>query len=222
MTTNRNYKKATSKSVYLEVQYQNKRKSADYDRCKSDLEDDFITLLEAFSKAIEKANITLSNFSMIDWSRNLEASVIQSALSSILSKFYNDKVCYAKHKRLVLRLKGYLILFKKLGEDGFPMNIETDSSLAILNQSQQIELFPESNYNNLPILFFGYTKNKVGQFTNPKLLYIDNEQIQFSISEKDYKSGLKLSVNQNLFTDEVDKPLEAMPTLKKGRKKKAN
>jgi hypothetical protein len=76
------------------------------------------------------------------------------------------------------------------------MNIKTINVQSILNQNQVLDLFSESDYNDEPILYFGYQKNRFGQFVNPQLIYIDEGDVNFSISENDLEITIPISANK--------------------------
>jgi hypothetical protein len=95
------------------------------------------------------------------------------------------------------------------------MNIKTVNVQSMLNQNQQLDLFAETNYSYDPILYFGYQKNKFGNFINPQLIYIDEGIIQFSINELDFQIQLptvNLEVNEIV---EVKLKLKNNQVLKK-------
>ncbi|AFM04010.1 hypothetical protein Fleli_1592 [Bernardetia litoralis DSM 6794] len=203
-------RKVNNEQIFLSRQM--KRKTADHQKCKNDLKNDFISLMEAFAETLVKTNKVLTNFSLLRRPRSLEATVIQGFFADIVYEKFGEKASLGKYKRFVLRLEGYLVLFKKLDNQGYPMNVKTRANQHILNQSQLLELFPESNYNNLPILFFGYKKNKFGLCVKPQLIYIDNEQVQFVIDESDF--DIELPMINNITMPEVDEPKETKPKLK--------
>ena len=95
------------------------------------------------------------------------------------------------------------------------MNIKTINVQSILNQNQVLDLFADSDYNDEPILYFGYQKNRFGDYANPQLIYIDEGQIKFSIYQDDIDTGIYMS-NEN------DKSVGVSPILKNSKIRKAN
>jgi hypothetical protein len=89
------------------------------------------------------------------------------------------------------------------------MNIKTVNVQSILNQNQVLDLFSESDYNDEPILYFGYQKNKFGEYVKPQLIYIDEGDIKFSIVETDVQAVLNITNRSN---DDVS--IEVKPKLK--------
>jgi len=197
---------------------QGKRLLADYETCKIELKNVNPLLFKTYMDAIEKTNEALFLFPPHSRSRNLEASIIQSCFAESLITNFSGDAFFGKYRRLILRVNGYLILFKKLNSKGYPMNIKTINVQSILNQSQVLDLFADTDYNDEPILYFGYQKNRFGEFVNPQLIYIDEGDIKFSIAEADMQvqSSIQNIVPMNGIT-------EVKPKLKDNQElKKAN
>lgn len=199
----------SDKDNNLSRRMQGKRRLASESECKVELKKELQLLFNIFYTALDKTNIVLSAFQPSHRSRTFEASVMQSSFAEALSDSFGEKAFYGKYKRLILRTNGYLILFKKLNEKGRPMNIKTINVQSILSQNQVLDLFANSDYNDEPILYFGYQKNRFGQFVNPQLVYIDDCEINFSIIEKDIEIALASSTKRK-----VDDIKEVVPTLK--------
>jgi hypothetical protein len=194
---------------------QGKRMLANVETCKIELKKEIQLLFQTFAETLNKTNNALSMFPPLSRSRTLEASIIQSFFAENLFKNFENKAFLGKYKRIILRANGYLILFKKLNNKGYPMNIKTVNVQSMLNQNQQLDLFAETNYSYDPILYFGYQKNKFGNFINPQLIYIDEGIIQFSINELDFQIQLptvNLEVNEIV---EVKLKLKNNQVLKK-------
>lgn len=186
---------------------QGKRLLANPDACKIELKNELRLLFKTFSEAIEKANLVLCEFQPNIRARALDATVFQSSFAEKLFNNFGESVYWGKYKRLILRVNGYLILFKKLDKKGYPMNIKTLNIQSILNQNQSLDLFAESDYNEDPILYFGYKKDKIGNYVQPQLIYIDEEKIQFSLNEHDIEIQIEIEENK------VEK-IGVMPKLK--------
>jgi len=161
-----------------------KRRLADPESCKRELKNELNQLFLTFEQVIEKANKSLAMHEPESRSRNLEAETLQSCFASCIFKNFENRARWGRYKRLILSLKGYQILFKKLDKFGYPMNFKTVSVTSILNQDQ-LNLFGETGYTEDPILFFGYVKNKLGAFVEPQIIYIDEGVIQFRLTSDD-------------------------------------
>lgn len=188
---------------------QGKRVLAVNETCKVELKKDIQLLYKAYEEALIKTSKVLSIIPIHSRSRILEASVIQSCFAESLMNNFPNKALYGRYRRLILRLKGYLILFKKLDKNGYPMNIKTNNIQSILNQNLTLDLFTESDYNDEPILYFGYQKNRIGEFVNPQLIYIDEGNIEFAINQSDIQMTFDMTIT-NVNTDIV----EVKPKLK--------
>jgi len=199
----------SDKDNVLSRRMQGKRRLASESECKVELKKELQLLFNVFYTALEKTNTVLSAFQPTHRSRTFEASVMQSSFAEALSNSFGEKAFYGRYKRLILRINGYLILFKKLNGKGKPMNIKTVNVQSILSQNQVLDLFLNSDYNDEPILYFGYQKNRFGQFVNPQLIYIDNGEVNFSVTEKDIENNI--SVSQKVEVTEVK---EIVPKLK--------
>ncbi|MGP1500169.1 MAG: hypothetical protein ACTTJM_00075 [Bergeyella cardium] len=193
---------------------QGKRALAVFDTCKIELKMELPRLFRVFGKALEKANNTINKYPPEDRSRCFEASIMQTAFMSELKREFSENVFFGKYKRIILRKNGYIILFKKLNKKGMPMNIKTMNVQHILNQNQTLDLFANSDYNDEPILFFGYQKNRYGDFENPQLVYIDEGEICFNITQNDIDNMILISLEQK----NIEK--KATPKLKNIEKRK--
>ncbi|MGJ1378310.1 hypothetical protein ACR79Q_19385 [Sphingobacterium multivorum] len=205
----------------INVQYKNsevsrrmqgKRSLAILDTVKVELKTELELLFDTFQKALNKTQKQMSEFPPLSRSRTLEASIMQSCFAEMLMLNFGDKAFYGKHKRLVLSVKGYIILFKKLDKKGMPMNITTANVHGIMSQNMQLDLFAQSGYNDAPILYFGYQKNGVGQYVNPQIVYIDDSKISFVISDEIFGN---IKAVDNLSTDKVAPKLKDKISLKK-------
>ena len=63
-----------------------------------------------------------------------------------------------------------------------PMNIKTINTYLINNQAEG-NIFGENDNGSSPIVYFGYSKDKLGELTRPRLVYVDDEKIKWEIDE---------------------------------------
>ncbi len=185
MKQNKNVSFSDGKDKQSSRRKQGKRRLANFHACKADLQKEFTLLFRSFDEALEKTNAILSNFQPCHRSRTFEASTMQSSFAEAIMGNFGRKAFFGRWKRLILRTAGYCILFKKLNGKGCPMNIRTINVQGILSQHQVLDLFAESDYNDEPILYFGYQKDRFGRFINPQLVYIDDGKVVFKISKSD-------------------------------------
>lgn len=204
--------KLQDKNSDVSRRMQGKRSLAILDTVKVELKTELELLFKTFQSALDKTHRLMMEFPPLSRSRSLEASIMQTCFAEMLMLNFGDKAFYGKHKRLILRVKGYVILFKKLDKKGMPMNIATANVQGIMSQNMQLDLFAQSDFNDAPILYFGYQKNSIGQYVNPQIVYIDEGKINFVISEEIF--GNIKSVDNNS-TERVAPKLKGKIGLKK-------
>lgn len=96
------------------------------------------------------------------------------------------------------------------------MNIKTSHNLGIANQ-MQLNLFnDEPNSISEPIIYIGYQVSDIGEVLNPRLMYIDEGHIKWTIT----KDSLTNSNVAPIFVKE--KLEEPLVSLKKTYKEIAN
>lgn len=197
---------------------QGKRAIASEISCKFDLKEELPLLFQIFKDCVDKTNELLFLFPPDCRSRNLEPSIVQSCFAQSLFSQIPRRASFGKHKRLIISVNGYIILFKKLNKKGYPMNIKTTNVQSILNQNQTLDLFANTDYNDDPILYFGYQRNKFGEYINPQLVYIDEGKIKFSLREADIAA--KDNKRENVV---LNSQVDNKPKLKENNNhKKAN
>ncbi|KAA2223133.1 hypothetical protein [Chryseobacterium sediminis] len=192
---------------------QGKRRLANYDGCRYDLKDILPMLFEVFQIARERTNDALKQFKPEARSGNLEPNILQSCFAEELFSRFKLQASFGKYFRITLRAKGYIILFKKFSNTGKPMNIKTKNVQNISNQKQTLSLFAmeDSDYQDEPILFFGYKKDRLNQIVDPQLIYLDEGVIRFAI----HQSEITIPLTQ---PKEINKPQlreENKPRIKK-------
>lgn len=185
-----------------------KRRVASEDGCKKDLSNELPILFDAFTMAFKNYELEIVQTPPNSRARGFEASLLNSKMIQSIQETFPKYWKYGRYKRFTLNVNGYIILFKKLNNKNMPMNIQTKSVSDISNQLA-LSLFDENTYVAEPILFFGYKKNKFGQISDPKLVYIDENNLKWAITEHELNTG---TVIMNIPADETIKV--AMPKLK--------
>lgn len=181
--------------------------------CRLELDEVLNDLFRGFENVLDKTNEVLKQFEPQDRARVLEASIIQTFQANEIFKRFSNKAFYGKYRRLILNVNGYIILFKKLNKKGYPMNIKTQNIQDILNQQQTLQLFTDTDYADEPILYFGYQKNRIGEYVNPSLVYIDEGEIKFKIGREEFNSGMNAIIPINPINSNGNVNMTA-PTLK--------
>lgn len=194
-------------------QSQGKRRLANYDGCIQDLKAILPDLFEVFNTAAEKTTEKLKDFRPEARSANLEPNILQTCFAEELFSKFKFKASYGKFFRITLRSNGYIILFKKLTNRSKPMNILTKNVQNINNQKQSLSLFAtdDSDYQDEPILFFGYKKNKLNKIIDPQLVYLDEGQVRFTVRESEV--AIPLTLEPEYEVPEILK--ENMPKIRK-------
>ncbi|MGE8428017.1 MAG: hypothetical protein ACN6O7_09080 [Sphingobacterium sp.] len=189
-----------------------KRKLANLEACKLELKNELNDLFKIFEQSVEMTNTELRKHPVVSRCRGFEASLLQTNFAELLFFNFPGNAFFGRNKRLTLRIKGYVFFFKKLNNKGLPMNVMTQSVNRINNQIIDVNLFFDTDYNEAPILYFGYQKNKIGQYVNPQIVYIDEDKISFSIEAS------TIGYLPNLFSEPngIEKG-EVKVKIKKGR-----
>lgn len=188
-----------------------KRKLATKKGVEYDLSEYLSNLFKAFSGAVKLFEEEIVKTPPQSRARAFEASLLNSKMIQSVQEHFPNNWKFGKYKRFLLNLKGYTVLFKKLNNKNIPMNIKTSHTLAISNQ-MQTSLFDNESISVDPILFFGYRRDKTGRIFDPKLVYIDENKIQWTLTNEHEE----ITVTSDLITQKAKK---AVPVLKEGLKK---
>jgi len=169
------------KDTGLSRKVQGKRLLADLEACKIELKDELSTLFSLFEQAIKKTNWLMGNIQPFARRNGQEAITLQSCFAEQVFAKFGEDAKNGRNGRLILKIKGYIILFKKLDAKGLPMNIKTRNTKMINNQAIQLSLFSDGECSESPILYFGYQKSRLGEYIDPRIVYIDEDKIKFTI-----------------------------------------
>lgn len=152
--------------------------------CQIDMKESLVLIFNAFHKAVELHNSEIRLTNPQDRVRGMEASYFNAKLMQCLREEFPYNLKRGKYGRMFLYSNEYIVLFKKLDKNGKPMNIRTKSSSSIENQIQG-NLFDNEEDGTSPIIFFGYSKSLIGEMIRPRIVYIDEEHVKWTIEEKD-------------------------------------
>lgn len=179
--------------------------------CQFDMEEALRQIFIAYHEAVKLYNYEINFTNPLDRTRGMEASYFNSKLMQCLRVYFDTNLKRGKYGRMFLYENGYIVLFKKLGKDGKPMNIRTKLMVSIENQLEG-NLFNSDEDGSSPIIFFGYSKSKMGELIHPRLVYIDEGSVKWTIEENQIISENEI----NLLTDVVHSPGHAAvkPELK--------
>lgn len=148
----------------------------------------------AFNKAVKKFN-SISAMFPLESKVRFDASVLNTAIVESLQNAFPTKWKWGKYKRFILKLDDYIFLIKKFNNHNKPMNIETKHVNKISNQ-QSLPLFDSDVYQDDPILFFGYKVDRMGEIYSPQIVYIDDDNVQWIVSEDDVIKDNEKSLNK--------------------------
>lgn len=193
---------------------QNKRRLATEDGAKIELKSELPLMFMAFKESYELYENEIVKTPPEARARGFEASLLNSKMIQCVQKHFPNNWKFGKYKRFTLRTNGYIILFKKLDKNNKPMNIKTKSVQAISHQLS-LPLFSEMNFIEEPILFFGYKKDRIGNISEPKLVYLDEERIKWIVTVDDIKIDKSIELPRK--TQKVATPI--LKKEKEGNKK---
>ena len=152
--------------------------------CQKDMNFALQQIFAAFHEAVKSYNCDIKKYNPQDRVRSFEATFFNTYLMKSLRDYFGSNLKKGMYGRMFLYTNGYIVLFKKLKKNNMPMNIKTEHFLKIENQ-QEGYLFSEEEDCIAPIVFFGYSKSSVGELTNPRLVYIDEEKVKWTMDEHD-------------------------------------
>lgn len=165
-----------------------KRRTVSEEECRFELKEALPQMFQAFNEAFTSYETEVVMTRPEARARGFEASLLNSKMIESIQNYFPTKWKFAKYKRFVLNVNGFVVLFKKLNGQDMPMNIKTKSVEAISNQLT-LPLFNESRTIENPILFFGYRKDSTGNISDPKLVYIDESKVKWTITKDDIDQG---------------------------------
>jgi hypothetical protein len=163
-----------------------KRRQVSKDECLLDLKKDLPKVFKAFNRAVKKFNKVSSIFNPESKVR-FDASVLNTSIVESLQVEFSNNWKWGKYKRFILRLNDYIFLVKKLNNNNMPMNIKTKHVNTISNQLS-LPMFNSEVYQDDPILFFGYKVDRMGEIVSPQVVYIDENQVKWIVTENDVTS----------------------------------
>jgi hypothetical protein len=197
-----------------------KRRVATVEECKKDLTLQLQLMFLAFYDALRMFDAEIGQTPPESRARAFEASLLNSKMIQAIQKHFPKNWKFGKYKRFLLNIQGYTILFKKLNGKNKPMNVKTSISVGIENQSQ-VSLFEGGHISIEPILIFGYRKSIVGKIHDPKLVYIDENEVRWTITENSIENDENGVISIVEPTKPVVLPIEKKkPQLKPTAKEK--
>lgn len=199
---------------YKYIQKKKRKRIISAKECKIVLRTIIARLFEAYDDAVKQYNKEIVQTPPEARMRGFEAHLLNVKIVQSMQKYFCGDWKTGKYGRFMLYVKGYIIFFKKLNKNDMPMNIRTKMTDSIENQIQG-SLFEGDEDPIAPILFFGYKKNKLGELVDPKLVYIDENKVKWTIDRSTIIEHVKPTV-----TLKPSVPVTAPVSMKVAKKAK--
>lgn len=150
------------------------------------LKESYQQLFAAYYEGLARYNEDIQTF--IPEARvRLEAALLNSRLTESFIKHFPDRWWQGRYGRIIFRWNGVSLIIKKLKANSSPSYIPTRLSDGIINQ-QQLPLFSSKEDGiDDSILLFGYTKDRLGQLVNPRIVLYDGG-VQWIADAEDIKT----------------------------------
>jgi hypothetical protein len=151
-----------------------------------------VQIFSAFDEALDKYNVEIQQTSPLARTR-LDSPLLHAKITDSFIATFPENTIIGKYRRIIFRYVGNgnkcQLIIKKLSKSSRPSYISTRLSNTILSQGQ-CELFDgEESAKREPLLIFGYTKDRFGNLTNPRIVYFDEEPV-WEIVPSDFASAL--------------------------------
>ena len=162
----------------------NKRKFLTKGNCLKKISDNLHDVFTAYSNAVDKFNKEIRQ-TIPEARTRLSASLLNAKMTESFIQTFPSNWRMGKYNRVIFRFDGVQLIIKKLDKTDKPSSIPTKFWASISNQ-EQLSLFKDNTEIEEPILIFGYTKDRMGQIDNPRIIFYDGEK-KWSITREDVK-----------------------------------
>lgn len=188
-----------------------KRKRIDKESALYLLNEHIRDIFVAYYNAVDRFNYEI-NQTIPEARTRLWAVLLNSKLTEAFIQQFPENWKKGKYGRVIFRWEEVQLLIKKLNKNSKPSYIPTLLSDSIINQEQQDLFEGDETAKEEPILIFGYTKDALGQITNPRIVYFNGE-VEWIIDQEEYAlraSGKSVSeeINVSLKQKEQEKKAE--------------
>ena len=139
------------------------------------------TIMRIYKECINLYNEKIQEF-IPEVRTRFDAVLFNTLLAQMFIQQFPDKYRKGRYGRLIFRWDGLQMIIKKLNSKNKPSYVPTMLSDSIMNQLS-LPLFEEDDALE-PILIFGYSKDKYGTISNPRIVYYDGSP-QWEINESD-------------------------------------
>lgn len=123
----------------------------------------------------------------------MDSPLLHAKITDSFIEAFPENAIVGKYRRIIFRYvdkdRKCQLIIKKLSKSSRPSYISTRLSNTILMQGQ-CELFDgDENAKREPLLIFGYTKDRYGNLTDPRIVYFDENPI-WEIVPSDFAATL--------------------------------
>lgn len=161
-----------------------KRKRIDKESALKLLNDHIRDIFSAYNNAVDKFNVEI-NQTIPEARTRLWAVLLNAKLTEAFISQFPENWKKGKYGRVIFRWEEVQLLIKKLNNNSKPSYIPTLLSDSIINQEQQSLFADDEASKEEPILIFGYTKDALGQITNPRIVYF-NGKVEWVIDQEEF------------------------------------
>lgn len=161
-----------------------KRKFLTKENCMKKISDNLHGVFTAYSNAVDKFNMEIRQ-TIPEARVRLSAALLNAKMTESFIRTFPSNWRIGKYNRVIFRFDGVQLIIKKLDKTDKPSSIPTKFWTSISNQ-EQLSLFKDDTEVEEPILIFGYTKDRMGQIDNPRIIFYDGEK-KWSITREDVK-----------------------------------
>lgn len=128
-------------------------------------------MFHAFKECFDMYNEQIQQF-IPEVRTRLDSTLFYALLAQSFIKHFPESYRKGRYKRAIFRFEGCQMILKKLNSKNQPSYVPTILSDSI--QIQGVDSLFEGDEGVEPILIFGYTKDKYGNISNPRIVYYDN------------------------------------------------
>lgn len=161
-----------------------KRKRIDKESALELLNGHIRDIFSAYNSAVDKFNVEI-NQTIPEARTRLWAVLLNAKLTESFIHQFPENWKKGKYGRVIFRWEEVQLLIKKLNKNSKPSYIPTLLSDSIINQEQQSLFADDDASKEEPILIFGYTKDALGQITNPRIVYF-NGKVEWVIDQEEF------------------------------------
>lgn len=136
------------------------------------LKDCGLELFQAFREGLERFNEEIQQTST-ECRTRLEATLLNAKMLDSFIKHFPNNWVRGKYGRILFNWGKITLIIKKLNTKDKPYNIPTTLASSITEQYQASLFNGDEAAKENALLIFGYTKNHLGEYVNPRIVLYD-------------------------------------------------